>query len=168
MCIRDSINAGGGRRAAAKLVFQDSFLYYHQMNAGSKKCPFCAAARSEADIRNPVDVSANSQEVSDEIVMEEEPAARSSVKRCCPPTESPLLKRPRGDEDDDHDPMLEELLQYMTDEVLQPQHDAATPASSSSSSSSSWGETLVGDPGSSGLAAQNLSLIHISEPTRPY
>ena len=131
------------------------------MNAGPKKCPFCTTARSEADIRNPVDVSTNSQKVSDEIVMEEEPAARSSVKRCCPPTGSPLLKRPRGDEDDDHDPMLEELLQHMTDEVLQPQHDAATPASSSSSSSSSCGETLVGDPGSSGLAAQNDPLFEV-------
>ena len=152
---RDIINSGGGRRAAAKLVFQDSFLYHHQMNAGSRKCPFCTAARSETDIRNPVDVSTNSQKVSDEIVMEEEPAARSSVKRCCPSTGSPMLKRPRVGKDDDHDPMLEELLQYMTDEVLQPQHDAAIPVSSSSSSSSSSGEPLVGDPGSAGLAAQN-------------
>ena len=28
----DTINAGGDRRAAAKLVFQDSFLYHHRMN----------------------------------------------------------------------------------------------------------------------------------------
>ena len=52
--------------------------------------------------------------------------------------------------------MMEELLQYVTDEVPQPLHAAAIPvSSSSSSSSSSCRETLVGDPGSAGLAAQN-------------
>ena len=44
----------------------------------------------------------------------------------------------------------------MIDEVLHPSHAAAMPVSSSSSSSSSSVEdTLVGDPGSAGLAAQN-------------
>ena len=87
--------------------------------------------------------------------MEEESAARTSVKRRYPQSENLLLKRPRGDEDIKDDPMIHELLAYMTDEVLQPLHAAATPASSSSSSSSSCGETLVGYPGSSGLAAPN-------------
>ena len=57
--------------------------------------------------------------------------------------------------------MLEELMLYMTNEVLQPLNVAAIPASSSSSSSPSCGETLVGDPGSSGLAAQNDPLFEV-------
>ena len=78
------------------------------------------------------------------------------MKRPRPDADNPRPKRPRGDEDEETDPAMEQLLQYMTDEVLQPLHDAAVSASSSSSSSSSsCGETLVGDPGPSGLAAQN-------------
>ena len=88
--------------------------------------------------------------------MDEELSPRRSSKRHLCNEDNPLPKRLRGGDNDECDPMLDELLQYMNDEVLQPLHAAAIPvSSSSSSSSSSTGETLVGDLGSAGLAAQN-------------
>ena len=86
---------------------------------------------------------------------EEPPSVRSSSKRRLNNDDSLLPKRLRGEGNEDNDPLRDELLQFMTDEVLQPSHAAAMPVSSSSSSSSSVEETLVGDPGSAGLTAQN-------------
>ena len=156
-----------GRRAAAKLILKDSFLFHHRMEAGTRSCPLCAAARSEEEIRREsADLSAAGdfgtttslpqEGAENEVSMDEElPSAKSSSKRRLTEEDEMLPKRLRLEPNNDDDPLLEETLQFMADEVLQPSHAAAIPVSSSSSSSSPVGETSVGDPGSAGLAAQN-------------